>query len=54
MPRRYVDEFNSDIVEMDEDSYVDVEDAGTDAQLQAEAPAEVSAPPVDPTAGAVV
>ena len=34
MPRRFVDEFNADIVEMDEDSYVDLEDAGTDAQLQ--------------------
>ena len=34
MPRRYVDEFNADIVEMDEDSYVDLEDVSTDAQLQ--------------------
>ena len=57
MPRKYVDEFNADVVEMDEDSYVDVEDAGTDAQLQAEEPAiadPMAAPPVDPTAGAVV
>ena len=40
MPRRYVDEFNADIVEMDEDSYVDLEDAGTDAQLQTDQAAE--------------
>lgn len=55
MPRKYVDEFNADVVEMDEDSYVDVEDAGTDAQLQAEEPAvadPMAAPPVDPTVGA--
>lgn len=34
MPRRYVDEFNIDIVKADEDSYVDLEDSGIDAQLQ--------------------
>ena len=35
MPRRYVDEFNADIVEVDEEQFVDLGDAGTDAQLQA-------------------
>lgn len=44
MPRRFVDEFNADIVEMDEDSYVDLEDAGTDAQLQT---SDAVAEPVD-------
>ncbi len=54
MPRRYVDEFNADVVEMDEDSYVDVEDAGTDAQLQAEAPIEAPAPDMGADMGAQV
>lgn len=40
MPRRYVDEFNMDAVEVDEDSYVNMEDAGTDAELQSEEPVE--------------
>jgi hypothetical protein len=44
MPRRYVDEFNADIVEMDEDSYVDLEDAGTDAQIQTNQAVEAPAP----------
>jgi hypothetical protein len=35
MPRRYVDEFNIDKVKADEDSYVDMEDAGADAEMQA-------------------
>ena len=34
MPRRYVDEFNIDKVKADEDAYVDMEDAGTDAAMQ--------------------
>jgi len=38
MPRRYVDEFNMDSVEVDEDSYVDMEDAGLDAELQSGEP----------------
>lgn len=46
MPRRYVDEFNADIVEMDEDSYVDLEDAGTDAQLQTDQAAPMAEPDV--------
>lgn len=40
MPRRYVDEFNMDAVEADEDSFVDMEDAGVDAELQSEEPVE--------------
>lgn len=47
MPRRYVDEFNADIVEMDEDAYVDLEDAGTDAQLQTEQAPEAPEVPAD-------
>lgn len=35
MPRRYVDKFDIDKVKQDEDSYVDLADAGTDAQMQA-------------------
>lgn len=35
MPRRYVDEFNIDKVKQDEDSYVDMESAGADAEMQA-------------------
>lgn len=38
MPRRYVDEFDNDRVELDDEQYVDMEDAGTSAQLQASAP----------------
>lgn len=38
MPRRYVDEFDADIVEADEDAYVDLEDVGTDAQIQSAEP----------------
>ena len=34
MPRRYVDEFNIDKVKADEDAYVDMEDAGTDASME--------------------
>jgi hypothetical protein len=34
MPRRYVDEFDADRVAVDIDAYVDLEDAGVDAQLQ--------------------
>lgn len=36
MPRRYVDEFNSDVVEADEDSYVDTEALNSEQQAQAE------------------
>jgi len=38
MPRRYVDEFNSEYASVDEDNYVDLEAVGTDAQLQAGTP----------------
>ena len=46
MPRRYVDEFDTDVVEIDKDNFVDMEDAGTDAQLDAQgtAGAELTAP----------
>ena len=37
MPRRYVDEFNSDIVEADEDSYVDTESINAEQQAATEA-----------------
>lgn len=37
MPRRYVDEFNSDVVEADEDSYVDTESINAEQQAATEA-----------------
>ena len=40
MPRRYVDEFDGDRIEIDDDQFVDMEDAGTDAQLQTSVPSE--------------
>lgn len=36
MPRRYVDEFNSDIVEADENSYVDTEAVNAEQQVETE------------------
>ena len=36
MPRRYVDEFNSDIVEADSDNYVDTESMNAEQQLDTE------------------
>ena len=35
MPRRYVDEFSKDVVEVDTDQLVDLEDTNTDAQQDA-------------------
>jgi len=35
MPRRYIDEFSKDVVEVDADKLVDLEDTGTDAQQDA-------------------
>ena len=37
MPRRYVDEFNSDVVEADQDSYVDTESINAEQQAETEA-----------------
>ena len=37
MPRRYVDEFNSDVVEADQDSYVDTESINAEQQAATEA-----------------
>ena len=36
MPRRYVDEFNSDVVEADENSYVDTESLNAEQQAETE------------------
>jgi hypothetical protein len=36
MPRKYVDEFSSEVVEADEDSYVDTESLNAEQQLSAE------------------
>lgn len=36
MPRRYVDEFDSEVVETDEDEYVDTESLNTEEQISAE------------------
>lgn len=58
MPRRFVDEFDPDIVEADEDSYVDMEDV--DAGIQAQTQDSVNqtmnsmAPPADPMAGGMM
>ena len=35
MPRRYVDEFVSDVVEVDDSKFVDMEDADLNSQNQA-------------------
>jgi len=40
MPRRYVDEFSTDVVEADEDSYVDTESMNAEQESQAETQAQ--------------
>lgn len=40
MPRRYVDEFSTDVVEADEDAYVDTESMNTEQESQAETQAQ--------------
>lgn len=50
MPRRYVDEFDTDRVALDVGAYVDLEDAGADAQLQV-ADQSTDQIPADVTAG---
>jgi hypothetical protein len=48
MPRRYVDEFNADVVSVDEDNYVDQEKA----QNQGSADAIANTPlPIPPSPG---
>ena len=53
MPRRYVDEFDMDMVEVDEDSYVDMDDVNSSADMQVNNAEEIAVPtaPVDPTGG---
>lgn len=40
LPRKYVDEFVTDNIEVDEDSYVDMESMNVESEIQAEAPAQ--------------
>lgn len=53
MPRRYVDEFDVGNVEVDEDSYVDMDDINSSADMQVNDATEVAVPtaPIDPGAG---
>ena len=46
MPRRYVDEFDKEVVQAAEDSYVDTESLNTENELQADAQVQ-QGPPVD-------
>ncbi len=50
IPRRYVDEFSTAVVEADEDSYIDTEDTNTETDLQAQ---QMVSPPGQPEQGAV-
>jgi hypothetical protein len=36
IPRKYVDEFSTAVVEADQDSYVDTEDTNTETELQSQ------------------
>lgn len=40
LPRKYVDEFVTDNIEVDEDSYVDMEALNAESEMQAEAPVQ--------------
>jgi len=40
MPRRYVDEFDDNVVEVEDNSYIDMADAGPDAEMAVNAPVE--------------
>ena len=56
MPRRNVDEFDVGNIEVDEDSYVDMDDVNSSADLQVNDGTEMGVPtaPVDPAMGAQI
>lgn len=56
MPRRYVDEFDMNNVEVDEESYVDMDDINSSADMQVNDATEVAVPTpnIDPATGAAL
>ena len=51
MPRRYVDEFDTEVVQAAEDSYIDTESLNTENELQADT--QVNQGMGDPNMGAM-